>query len=702
MRSQGFVRLALLLIVAGFPAVSRAQFQPPLKEELSMTSDPKAPGADAVYLEREEREDDPHHFRTVYARIKVLTEAGKELATVSVVYQKRFVYNATGNNSSHMGGTSNHWDTPDINQSGQDRPLDPFSFVGHVEVAAIEGRTIHPDGTVIPLTGSPSDLLKTKAGSDQYNEMTFNMPAVEVGSIIEYRYQVRYDRFQSAPEWQIQQPYFVHHAHYQFIPAEMFSSSHSGGGVGDSFLLSENGEPENDLRAASILPGGKILQPDPTGQYTLDLRDIPPIPNEAYAPPLGSQVYQVSFYYTYTPDEKEFWQKEMNWWTREVNRYVAPTSALKNTVEETIGQSDSAMDKAKKLYALVQKLENTNINQHNAGSVVPKGSVEDVLEDKKGSPSQLAFLYLGMARIAGLTARPERISSRENRTFSPGFLSTNQLDAMVIGLDIDGKHITVDPGVKAAPFQTLYWAHNGTGGVAMGSNGKVETVITPLPETNENSTVRVGSLNVSPQGTVSGSLKVGFTGQRAIHLRQLALTAGSDAMTSEINGALASQVPAGVTAQVDRVANVDDYTKQLVALVVVSGAVQTHSGARLILPRSFFQTRESNPFPSTENRTMPVNMPYSGQEQEQITYVLPQGYTLEGRAEDALLKWDQNAVYQLKSKLDVNSITTARVLARGFTLLEAKDYGQLRDFYQKVIASDQQQLVFTAAQPSGQ
>ena len=704
MRSHVLLRLALFLPFVIVPLASYGQFQPPTKEELSMASDPKAPGADAVILYREEREDDPHHFRSVYARVKVLTEAGKELATVKVVYQKRFVYNATGNNSSHMGSTANHWDAPDMNQSGQDRPWDPFSFVGHVEVTAIEGRTIHSDGTIIPLTGSPADLLKLKAGSDQYNEMTFNMPSVEVGSIIEYRYQVRYDRFQSAPEWQIQQPYFVHRAHYQFIPADQFSATRTkgGAGFGDSFLMAENGEPETDIRAAVILPGGKTLQPDPTGQYTLDLSDIPPIPNEAYAPPLGSQIYQVSFYYTYTPDEKEFWQKEMNWWTREVNRYIAPTSALKNTVEETCGQTDSQLDKARKLYVLVQKMENTNINQHNAGSVVPSGSVEDVLENRKGSPSQLAFLYLGLVRVAGLTARAERIASRENRMFSPGFLSTNQLDAMVIGLDIDGKRITVDPGVKAAPFQTLYWSHAGAGGVAMGANGKVETVITNLPETNENATVRVGSLQVTPQGQLSGTLKVGFTGQRAISLRQLALRAGSDALKSELDGMLASQVPAGIVARVDRVANVDDSSKQLVALVSVSGIIESHAGNRLILPRLFFESRESNPFPAIESRTLPVLMPYAGQEQEQITYTLPAGYVLEGKPDDAVLKWEQNAVYQIKSKTEANSITTARVLARGFTELDAKDYGQLHDFYQKVIVSDQQQLVFTAAAPAGQ
>src|SRR6185503_10429319 len=113
MRSHIFVSLGVLCVVALTPLCSRAQFQPISKEELNMTSDPAAPGAAAVYLYREETTDDPHAFRTVYARIKVLTEEGKAAAVVQVDFPKTFVFNAQGGNSSRMtGGLGNHVDDP--------------------------------------------------------------------------------------------------------------------------------------------------------------------------------------------------------------------------------------------------------------------------------------------------------------------------------------------------------------------------------------------------------------------------------------------------------------------------------------------------------------------------------------------------------------------------------------------------------------
>jgi hypothetical protein len=73
-------RHLLLLFTIASPALVLAQFQKPTDEELKMSTDPQAPGAAAVYLNIEEISNDPLHYQSYYARIKVLSEKGKELA----------------------------------------------------------------------------------------------------------------------------------------------------------------------------------------------------------------------------------------------------------------------------------------------------------------------------------------------------------------------------------------------------------------------------------------------------------------------------------------------------------------------------------------------------------------------------------------------------------------------------------------------
>jgi hypothetical protein len=696
-------------MLAAAPFGAFAQTQAPSQEELQMTADPKAPGADAVYLYREETEDDPHQFSTVYARIKVLTEKGKEAATVHVPKPRALAFQAKGDNSSRSSSAGeNHFDAPDMNRTGEDQPYDADSFDATIEVKLLEARTIHPDGTVIPMAGVGSNLAKEKSESGKHKETTFTLPDVTPGSILEYRYQVRYDRFQSAPEWQIQQPYFVHKAHYSYIPAEQFLPAQltAGVGISTSSLKDRHDEVLTDIRSVNVLPPGKQVNKDAAGHYYLDLTDIPAIPSEAFAPPLGDRIYQINFYYTYTPVETDFWKREMQLWTKELSRYIAPGEKIKSTVAEIAPSSDSQTDRAKNLYALVQKFENTDFSgdesQMNTDGSVPHGRAESVLENKKGNGNQIAFLYLAMARVAGLNARPERIVSRRRTIFSPQFMSTRQLDTVVIALNIDGKEVVVDPGEKFAPFGTLHWSHAGAGGVAMGDGGKVETIITPLPKTTDNATIRVGSLSIGADGNVSGSLKVGFTGQEALRLRQLALRSGTDAMNTQLGARLQQQVPDGIEAHIQRISGQEYTSTQLVAVVQISGKFGNQSGGRMTVPRLFFDSKEKDPFPKDASRSLPVDMHYPAEEQEQITYALPAGFAPEHAPEDVKLNWESNAAYQLRSKVDAGSILNARLLARGFTLLDARDYGQLTDFYSKVTAADQQQMVLVTQAAGGQ
>jgi len=702
MRFYGALPFVFLLTVVTVPRIAHAQFQPVPKEELSMTADPKAPGAAAVYLYREETEDDPHAFRTIYARIKVLTDEGKSAAVVHISFPKTFVFNAVGTNSSRMSsGNSNAWDTPSIAHLGEDQPWDTDNYIGKVEIAALEGRVTHADGTVIPLTGKPSELLVAMKGP-RGTETSFTMPGVDVGSVIEYRYQVRYDRYLTAPDWKLQKEYFIHKEHFVFRPSKQFLPQQSKDvGAGDSQLKDPHDNILTDIRFRPVLPAGKTLTADAMGNYVIDLTDVPAIPNEKFAPPLTDAAYGVDFFYTYTPDVKDYWQKQMSFWMKAVNAYTAPTQALQNAVKEVVSPSDSPLDKAKKLYDMVQKIENTDSSPDGApltgSEFIPRGKVDSVLLSKKGSSNQIAFLYLALMRTAGISARPERIASRSLRIFSAQYMDNIQLDTVLIGLEIDGKEILVDPGTKMAPFATLHWAHAGAGGVAMNGN-KAQIIVTPLQKNTDNSTLHVGTLNVSPQGEISGSLKIAFIGQKAIELRQLGVKLGVDVVKAEINAMIAQQVPAGIQAAVDHMVYLDEPDKQLLAVIPVSGSLSKNANGRIELPRNLFEAQEKNPFPAESARELPVDMRYPAQEQEQITYTVPPGYALEGNPQDANLKWEDNAAFQLRTKVEGSSIIGARILARGFTLLDAKDYTQLHDFYQKVVAADQQPLVLSAAQ----
>jgi len=80
--------IACLMSVSCVPLLG-ANWTQPTPDELKMTSDPAAPDAPAVYLFREEIVNDKLHSHTTYARIKILSEKGKEdFSEIEIPYEK--------------------------------------------------------------------------------------------------------------------------------------------------------------------------------------------------------------------------------------------------------------------------------------------------------------------------------------------------------------------------------------------------------------------------------------------------------------------------------------------------------------------------------------------------------------------------------------------------------------------------------------
>ena len=93
---------------------------------------------------------------TVYERIKVLNEEGKQYANVVLAYQ-----------------------TPSLFSGGS-------SFDSTIK--EITGRTIHADGTIVSFTGKPFERTAEKVKGEKRQEKVFTLPDVQVGSILEYRF----------------------------------------------------------------------------------------------------------------------------------------------------------------------------------------------------------------------------------------------------------------------------------------------------------------------------------------------------------------------------------------------------------------------------------------------------------------------------------------------------------------------------------
>jgi hypothetical protein len=657
---SGFARSMFVVLALAAAPLARAQFQQPTPEELKMTDDSKAPGAAAVYLNFEEIDNDPLHYQSIYARIKVLQEKGKELATVQLPYMR-----------------------------------------GDQSITNITARTIHADGTVIPLAVKPEDLLVAKSGDQQFQRKVFTLPSVEVGSILEYRYQLRYDdRHYSSPYWEIQRPYFVHKAHYVFTP---FGDFMPGSTVRSIFPLTDSrGNVIHSLIWWPNLPQGVSVKTDLGGHYSLEMTDIPPIPNEQWMPPLHSFLYKVLFYYKSAFDPKDFWVSEAKLWSQEVDHFAEPSKSLREAVSGLVSPGDSELDKAQKLYKAVQALDNTNfsrvkgVSEREQLNLKTSRRAEDTWAQKSGSSEEIALLYLAMLRSSGLTAYATKVVDRRKNIFDESYLDIGQLDDTLVILSTGGKDIYLDPGEKMCPFQTLHWRHSGSGGIRQSPDGR-GVANSPLQIYSANSVTRIGDLTIDEHGAVSGGIRLVIGGQEALFWRQAAVVKDEAEVKDQFDHWLKSIVPEGVEAHIDHFLALSQSDVNLMAIVNVKGTLGATTSKRLLLPGFFFETRGSRPFADQQKRQELVDMHYGEQVTDQVVYHLPAGLAVEGAPEDANIPWTGRAGFRTKITVAPGQVTVGRTLSRAFTFLKPDDYQNLRDFYQKIAETDKQQLVLTVA-----
>ena len=666
MQKSFFLRSAVLLLAAVSPAVVYAQFQPPAPEELKMTADPKAPGADAVYFNIDEIANDPMHYQSYTARIKVLTEKGKELATVELPYLK-----------------------------------------GNTKISDIKGRTIHADGTIYPLTVKPEDLMVTKTGERQVGKKVFTLPNVEVGSILEYRYDLRYDDNEfSSPQWEIQRPYFVHAAHYSFTPFKEFMPDGTPDRGTSLYLVDERGREVHSLIWWSHLPPGVVIKTSVNGSYSVDVTDVPAIPDEEWMPPIQSVLYKVNFYYSFAHDATDYWMSEAKLWSKDVDKFAEPSKAIKAAVDGLIAPGDSDLDKAKKLYVAVEALDNTDYSRRKTETEMKTLKIkearhaEDTWAQKSGSSEDIAMLYLAMLRAAGLTAYAVKVVDRDRGTFDPSYQSLSQLDTTVVAINIGSQETVLDPGEKMCPFGTLNWRHSNARGLGQSSQG-VGVSTTPEQSYKQNSVNRVADLTLDAHGGITGQIQVVMTGQKALRWRQFALRNDNSELKKRFDrDELEGAVPEGVEAHVDHFLSVDQPDQNLIAMVKVTGSLGTATSKRILLPGLFFETHGHVPFVTEEKRLEPVDMEYGDRVTDDVTYHLPPGAAVEGAPQDASVSWQGHAMFILKSKAGPNQIEIANSLARAFTIAKPEEYQDLRGFYQKVAAVEQAQLVLSMA-PAG-
>ena len=608
------------------------EFHPATPEELALKDVSYAPGAAAVILDWVEIDDDTRSYSAEYYRIKILGEEGKKYADVEVPYDAGF-------------------------------PV-------HARVTDISARTIQPDGTIVPFDGKIYDKVLYKSGGVRVRARAFSLPAVQVGSILEYRFQRRWaERMLLNTLWRIQREVPV-------LRARMSIRPHPTDGMYESSFTYHN------------LPPGRVPMRTRDKTYDFELTNVPACQPEELAPPEESLMSRVHFYYTLGQmDALEFWSKQAGGWNKSIESFIGKVDA--GVARPLLGKDP--METLHNIYAKVQSFKNRSFDDSSADE---KKNASDVIAKAEGSRNEINRAFVALARAAGLEANVVRVAPRDRFFFSANVLDAEQMDGEIAVVTIDGQTHTFDPGTPTAPFGLVSWEKSNVPGVRIAKGAK--PAFTTWANQKPEQAVMRRSADLRLNGDMlEGTITATFTGQEAL-VRRLRAWGGSDAeRTKQLEDEAKEWFPSGSTVKLVQVTGATSHAEPLVAKFDVTLVnVVSAAGSRTALPISVFAASAKNPF-SSATRTYPIYFKFSRRHEDDVKVTLPESLTLSAVPEPAML--DAGALqYRNEIRQNGNVIVFTRSMSVDTMLVDQQYYTPVRNFFSSMVAADQKPLLLTS------
>jgi hypothetical protein len=633
--------LACAAVLAASPAARADDWLPISPDELKMTSDPKAPGAPAIYLYRQvDRVDTARAgHENNYIRIKILTEAGRDYANIEIPYRDK------------------------------------------ESISSIRARTIRPDGSIASFDGQVFKTTTQKKRDSKHFVKSFTVPDVQIGSIIEYRFSYDFDDnwiFDS--EWTVSAPLFTKKALFTLKPFERWAVQWAW-------------------------PAGLPVGTSPPVQGSdnmvrMTAQNIPAFQEEEYMPPPDELQYRVNFLYSedgFESDENKYWKKFGKKQNDRAESFADKRKAMADAVATIVSPSDAPDVKLQKIYDRCQQLRNLSsepalsAEQFKRDKMKVPDNAEDVWKLGYGFGSQITWLFLGLARAAGLDAHPALVASRYDHFFISKRMNGKELDSNVVLVKLNAKDLFFDPGAAFTPYGLLPWNETGVPGRLLDKDGGTWTE-TPLPPSDATHIERVAAFTLAEDGSLEGKLTVTYTGLEAQSARLDERNEDAAGRKRALEERIKESIPAASEIELK---NSPDWSSSKAPLVAefdvkIPGWL-TSAGKRALLPAGFFVANEKHLFEHS-NRTYPVYFHFPYKKIDDITVTLPQGWKVDGDLKP--VNQDAKAVaYTFSSSVKDNTVHLQRTLRCDLNLVPADKYSVLRAFYQYVRTADEQQVV---------
>lgn len=523
-------------------------------------------------------------------------------------------------------------------------------YFNRVKIKDVAARTIKPDGSVVELKKDDVfDRTVVKVGGFRVKVKTFAIPAVEPGSIVEYRW--REVRNTSADYTRL---LFQREIPIQSVTYAIKPFAYSGQNMRAHFFNMPHIQPK------------KVKN----GFYELSMANVPAFREEPHMPP-ADQVRMWTLIY-YTPEARlapsEFWKLLGKLAHERFKSDMKPNDEVKRAAAEIVGDAAAPEQKLERIFNFVRtKIKNVNddasgLSAADLERMKENKSPADTLKRGMGTGGNINMLFAALATAAGFDARLAWTADRGDFFFDPSFTDTYFLRTTNIAVRVGDRWRFYDPASMHVPHGMLRWQEEGTATLVTDPKEPV-FLSSPMSGPEKSLTRRVAKLKLGDDGTLEGEVRIEYTGHAAAAMKESYDEDTPADREEALKQAVTSRIGAAELSDI-RVENVNDVTKPFTyAYRVRIPGYATRTGKRLFLNPAFFQ-RGMGPLFPTAGRRNEIYFHYAWSEEDEVEIVLPAGFALDNAESPA--SFGAGPVSQYKVKLGVTKDERTLIYRRSF------------------------------------
>ena len=464
------------LALAAGTAASAAAFPPITDQERALTAVPDQPAAPAVVLFRsgELRMMDPSRqevssLLVVRVRLKILTEAGKEKGNVQIAHS------------------------------------------GVMRLQDFEGRTVLPDGTVVPV---PRDATfrRTASRARRFYVTSVAFPSVRVGAILDYQYSVRWDSIFFLEPWFFQDHVPVLHSEIAYeVPKSLQVSIWQS----DPLHAGIKSETAKSVLGTRVRAWADHLAPVPEEVHSLPFADM--AAQLMMVPTAYSTSYALERLFESWPATCKFFEDDYEQARRKDGNAARQAREIAaRAAAAPVAAASPTPSLQRRQAAAIYDFVRDEIATEDANRVwLPQYSTAGaVLDRRRGEPAEKAVLLQAMLAAVRIDSRLVWAADRENGAIDMRVANPAWFDRTMVAAQIDGQRVFLDPAGRALGFGRLEPGYEGTRALVF-DRQKPESIVLPEAPFGDNLRRARLELTLDSGGRATGTGTLTLLGQAA-------------------------------------------------------------------------------------------------------------------------------------------------------------------------------------------